>query len=102
MKGYWLILAGKVIDEAAQAEYGHLWGPIAEKYGARVIRGEQAPELKEGRDTSRVLVVEFPSLEAARLCYDDPAYVEALAWATKASPRDLVIFEGDVAERGRA
>lgn len=99
MKGYWLILGGEVTDATAQAEYGRLWTPIAAKYDARIIRGEQAPELKEGRNTTRVLVVEFPSLDAARACYDDPAYVEACTWANKAAMRDLVIFEGEVAVR---
>lgn len=97
MKGYWLILGGEVTDTAAQAEYGRLWAPLAAKYGARVLRGAEAPELKERRDgTARVLLVEFPSVAQARQCFADPAYAEAATWAAKASSRDLVIFEGDL------
>lgn len=97
MKGYWLILGGEVTDSEAQAEYGRLWAPIAAQYQARVIRGDQGAELKEGRQTARVLLVEFPSLEMARACYADPAYAEAAAWAHKASTRDLVVLQGDIA-----
>lgn len=80
----------------AQAEYGRLWAPIASRYGARLIKGKAAPVLLEGRDTSRVLLVEFPSLDAARACYEDPEYAAAVVWAHKAATRDLVIFEGEV------
>jgi len=97
MKGYWLILGGEVFDQAAQQEYGRLWGPIAERYGAMVIRGAAAPELREGRDTARVLVVEFPSYAAARACYEDPDYEAARVLALKASRRDLLLFEGEIA-----
>jgi hypothetical protein len=39
MKGYWLILGAAITDQAAQAEYGRRWAPIAEKYGhASILR----------------------------------------------------------------
>lgn len=97
MKGYWLILGTEVSDKAAQAEYGKLWAPIAERYKARLNPTSVPPMLKEARDTARVIIVEFPSLEAAKTCYDDPAYQEAKAFALKASKRDLVIVEADFA-----
>jgi len=96
LKGYWLILGTSVTDQSAQDEYGRLWAPIAQKYQAR-LNPTNAPLQKESRDTSRVIGVEFPSLEAARNCYDDPAYQEALTFALKASRRDLLIFEGEIA-----
>jgi len=96
MKGYWLILGTDVIDQAAQAEYGRLWAPIAEKYQAKINPGAVPPILKESRDTARVLIVEFPTYEAAVECYEDPAYLEAREYALKASKRDLVIIKGEV------
>lgn len=97
MKGYWLILADPLQDEAAQAEYGALWAPIAEAFGARLLRGDDAPELLEGRDTAKVVLVEFLDIEAARTCYRSDAYQAAILCARKAAPRDLVIFEGTIA-----
>ena len=97
MKGYWLILGTAVADQSAQAEYGKLWKPIAEKYQARLNPTTVPPLLKEARNTARVVIVEFPTYEAAKACYDDPAYQEAKEFAVKASKRDLVIVKGDLA-----
>jgi uncharacterized protein (DUF1330 family) len=96
MKGYWVILGTNVTDQDAQRAYGALWAPIAEKYGAKVKALDPAA-LKESRGSSRVIVVEFPSFEKAKLCYDDPAYQEAKEFALKASNRELVLLEGDLA-----
>lgn len=97
MKGYWLILGTEISDETAQAEYGKLWRPIAEKYQARLNPSNVQPILKEARDTPRMFVVEFPSYEIAKACYADPAYQEAVRHAQKASIRQLLIFEGELA-----
>lgn len=97
MKGYWMIVGTVVTDTELQQEYGRLWAPIAEAYGARVIRGDRAPVRLEGRaDSERLLLVEFPSLERARACYDSPGYQKAKAIALRASTRDLILFEGDL------
>lgn len=97
MKGYWLILATEVSDKEAHVEYNRLWKPIAEQYGASLKTPAVPLDLKEARDTGRVILVEFPSLHDARACHADPAYQEAMVFAAKASRRDLVIFEGDIA-----
>jgi len=97
MKGYWLILGTEITDQAAQDEYGRLWAPIAEKYQARLNPARVPPLLKETRNTSRVVLAEFPSLEMAKACYEDPAYQECLKFALRASQRDLLIFEGEIA-----
>lgn len=97
MKGYWLILGTEITDPAAQAEYGRLWKPIAERYQARINPGKVPPALIEARDAARVVVVEFPSYQAAKACYDDPAYRDAMQFALRASKRQLVLFEGDLA-----
>jgi len=95
MKGYWIIFGGEIVDQEAQAEYGRLWAPIGEKYDAkfRVLNGGA---LVEALNTVRVLVVEFASLEQAKACYNDPAYVQAIEFAAKASRRELIILEGDI------
>ncbi|AZO60004.1 MAG: DUF1330 domain-containing protein [Mesorhizobium sp.] len=100
MKGYWLIVGTEISDQEAQAEYARLWKPIGEKYQARSNPSEVPPLLVEARDAGRVIVVEFPSLEAAKACYDDPAYEEAKRFALQASNRVLLIFEGDLGEAG--
>ncbi|MDR5880703.1 DUF1330 domain-containing protein [Caballeronia sp. LZ032] len=97
MKGYWIIFVGDVTDEDAQKQYGALWKPIAKKYQATVKALDTASTLKESNGTSRVVVVEFPSLEAAKACYEGSAYQDAKQFAVRASQRELVIIEGDIA-----
>jgi len=96
MKGYWLILGSKIADAEAQTEYARLWAPIAAKYQAKINSTKTPPLLQEARDTARVVVVEFSTLEAAKACYDDVAYQEAMQYALRASKRDLIMFEGDL------
>jgi uncharacterized protein (DUF1330 family) len=71
--------------------------PIAEKYQARLNPTKVPPLLKEGRNTSRVVIAEFPSYEIAKACYEDPAYQQAWQFALRASNRDVLIFEGEIA-----
>ncbi|WP_244471873.1 DUF1330 domain-containing protein [Rhizobium phaseoli] len=53
--------------------------------------------MKEARDARRVTIVEFPSYQLAKACYDDAAYKEARQFALRASNRELLIIEGDFA-----
>ena len=96
LKGYWIIFGSDVVDPDAQKEYGRLWGPIGEKYNAR-LKVLDAGSLVESLSTKRVLAVEFPSYEQAKACYHDPAYVEAMQFALRGSRRELLIIEGDLA-----
>lgn len=96
MKGYWLVLGSDVSDPDAQAEYIKHWGPVAEKYKAKICPAQTPPILQEARDSSRFLVIEFPSFEDAQACYADPDYQEAMAFAHKAANRDLIILAGNI------
>jgi len=97
MKGYWVVLGGDVTDQEAQKQYAALWAPIAEQYQARLKVLDSSTVLAEAGQTKRVLLVEFPSLDAARACYADSAYQEAKVVALKAYQRELLIVEGDFA-----
>lgn len=96
MKGYWIILGEEVTDAEAQRQYGRLWQPIAEQYGA-VIRSLDTAALIEPGNARRVLAVEFESLAVAQACYKDPDYAEAMTYALRASRRQLLIIEGEIA-----
>lgn len=95
MKGYWLILAGTAIDTEAQATYGQLWKPIAEKYKAKIHPLNAQDVLVETRGYTRALVVEFESYDAAVACYKDNAYQAAKVFALRAAQRELLILQGD-------
>ncbi|NIF28312.1 DUF1330 domain-containing protein [Pantoea sp. Tr-811] len=95
MKGYWIIFGSSVIDTEAQQEYGRLWGPIADHYGAKIKVVDREAKLEVNAD-SRVLVVEFPSYAQAKACYEDPAYAHAKSFALRAAKRELILLEGDL------
>jgi|ERR1700712_4990308 uncharacterized protein (DUF1330 family) len=97
MKGYWIVLGSEVSDQKEQQAYGKLWAPIAEKYGAKMKILDPGAALVEAQSTTRVIAVEFPTYEQAKACYTDPAYEEAKRHALKASKRELLILEGDLA-----
>jgi uncharacterized protein (DUF1330 family) len=94
MAGYWVVRGSAIKDQKAFDEYSRCWGPIAEKYGARVIAGRGRHESSEGEHHARVLIIEFPSYEQAIACYEDPEYQRSVPYAHRAYDRDLVIVEG--------
>ena len=77
MAGYWIVRSGEVTDTEAQAAYGKAWGPIAERFGARIVAGPSPVSSVEGQ---------------AVACYEDPSYQAALEYGKKASERDLIIL----------
>lgn len=94
MSAYWIVRGSVVKDEDALSEYGRLWGPIGERYGAEVIAGKGQIETREGEHYPRQLVVRFPSFQDAVACYEDPEYQAAMVVANKAYDRELSIVEG--------
>jgi uncharacterized protein (DUF1330 family) len=83
-----------VTDPAAYQKYREaLAGPFKTFGGKFLTRGGQS-ELVEGKLRSRVVVVEFPSYQAARDCYRSAEYQAAKEFRLAASKADLVVLEG--------
>jgi uncharacterized protein (DUF1330 family) len=86
-KGYW-IANMHVHDADAYEGYKRANAEPFARHGARfLVRGGEQ-RVAEGSMGSRTVVIEFPSYQAARDCYDDPAYQEAKAL------RDAPVSEG--------
>lgn len=92
-KGYWVAFADISDPEGYKAyiaENAKAFG----KYGARfLVRGGRC-ETPEGRPRARVVVIEFPSYDAALECYRSPEYAKAMALREGKSIMDLAIVEG--------
>lgn len=92
-KGYWIVRA----DISNPGQYQKYVAANAEplaRYGAKfLVRGGHC-QCREGGARARNVVVEFPSLEAARACYDDPAYQQAKSFRDGVSTFDFLIVEG--------
>lgn len=92
-KGYWVAFID-VQDPEGYEAYRRANAAAFAKYGARFLVRGGSFEAPEGSPRSRVVVIEFPSLEAARACYSSPEYAAAKALRQGKSTIDLVIVEG--------
>ena len=75
-KGYWIAHV-EVRDPEGYKGYVAAAKIAFDKYGAKMLARGGAYEQTEGRDRSRNVVIEFPSLKAAQDCYHSPEYQAA-------------------------
>jgi uncharacterized protein (DUF1330 family) len=92
-KGYWIAHVD-VSDPEIYKEYVRLNGIAFAKFGAKFLVRGGAHEVRAGALKSRHVVIEFPSYQAAKDCYDSAEYKAATAVRVTASVADLVIIEG--------
>lgn len=92
-KGY-LIAHATVTNPDAWSQYVAKTKAVLEKFGGTpIIRGGQC-EIVEGNGTSRNVVLEFPSYEAALGYAKSPEYAEARKLRNGAGHMDMTIVEG--------
>ena len=92
-KGYWIAR----VDVAEPERYKQYIAANAvpfRTFGARFLVRAGRFENPEGSSRPRNIVIEFPSYEAARDCYESREYQEALKLRLNISTIDLVIVEG--------
>ncbi|QYX57299.1 DUF1330 domain-containing protein [Roseovarius sp. SCSIO 43702] len=92
-KGY-LIGHITVHDPEAYREYVERDTPILERHGGTFIVRGGASETPEGETLDRHVVIEFPSYEAARAAYEDPAYQEVAEIRRRTASSVIVLVEG--------
>jgi uncharacterized protein (DUF1330 family) len=68
-------------------------GIIGPHGGTFLVRGG-TQAIVEGNARPRTVVIEFPSLAAAKACYESPEYQAAKALRINASTGDVCIVEG--------
>ena len=70
-------------------------GPAGAKYGGRfVVRGGAKTPLEGDIPFQRIVVNEFPTVEAAKKFYNSPEYQEARKFRLGAADFNMVIVEG--------
>lgn len=92
-KAYWIARID-VHDPETYKTYVELGRPAYARYNARFLARGGATEVLEGSARARNVVIEFPSMEDARACYNSPEYVKARAYRQKASTGDIIMVEG--------
>ena len=72
----YLINSYDIEDLESFKNYPPKVAPLLAKYGARVLSSDVNGITFEGKSKSMNAIIEFPSEEAARNCYNDPDYQE--------------------------
>jgi uncharacterized protein (DUF1330 family) len=93
-KAYWITTYRSVRDADAMAAYARLALPALTAAGGRfIVRGMPAQVYELGV-AQRVVVIEFPSVEAAVAAHEGAPYQEALRVLGDAAERDMRIVPG--------
>jgi len=94
-KAYWVATYRVIKDPDAMAAYAKTSRPALEVAGGRVVaRGMPAFAFELGVK-ERVVLIEFPSVAAAKAAYDSPAYQAAHALLGDSVDRDIRIVEAE-------
>ena len=94
MAAYWISLYRHISDEAKLAAYGQLAGPALQAAGGRILARGLPEQVYEAGETTRTVIIEFPSVQAAQDAHDSPGYAAALAALDGGAIRDLRIVPG--------
>jgi len=80
--------------EAYTAYTSRVSALVAAAGGTYLVRGGDAEVLEGDDGTERNVVIQFPSVEAARAFYNSAAYQEIIPFRTAASTGRLILVEG--------
>ncbi|MCK9382095.1 MAG: DUF1330 domain-containing protein [Sulfuritalea sp.] len=94
-KPAYLVVDARSSDPERMAEYRGLAQIAVDKFGGRyLVRGSPYTTLEGSWQPQRLVVVEFPSMDAARMFYDSPEYVAARTARAGVSDFDMLLVEG--------
>ena len=94
MSAYWICVYKAVHDPDKVAAYAELAGPALRGAGGRFLaRGLPEATFEKGEST-RTVVIEFESVEAAVAAHDSDGYQEALRALGDGADRDLRVVPG--------
>jgi uncharacterized protein (DUF1330 family) len=91
----YLIANITVTDMARYQDYRSQVGPVVAQYGGKfLVRAGAVHPLEGDMRLDRVVVIEFPSLEAARRFYDSPEYAPLLKLRIESTRSQVALVEG--------
>jgi uncharacterized protein (DUF1330 family) len=94
-KPAYVVVDARSSDPERMAEYRRLSRIAVEKFGGRfLVRGGACQTLEGNWQPQRLVVVEYPDMEAAKKFYDSPEYVAARAARAGVSDFDMLLVEG--------
>jgi uncharacterized protein (DUF1330 family) len=84
-----------VTDPITYADYRELAPPTIAQYGGRYLARGGAVEILEGNyQPERLVILEFPTVAAAKAWIDSPEYTPAKALRQRASQTNMILVDG--------
>jgi uncharacterized protein (DUF1330 family) len=91
----YLVAQMRIHDQATYQRYREAVPPLVDRFGGRFrARGGELEVLEGEWRFPRLVIIEFPSRDAARRFYDSPEYQKILPLRQGASEGNVVIVEG--------
>lgn len=95
MKPAFVVVDVEVKDPATYAEYRTKAPATLQRHGGRyVVRGGDITHVEPGWTLTRFVILQFPSVQAARAWYESPEYQAILPIRLKSTKSRLMIVEG--------
>jgi uncharacterized protein (DUF1330 family) len=95
MPAYVIADVKSATDEQRLQEYRRRNTPTVEAHGGRfIVRGGASEVLEGGWDTLRIVIMEFPDMDAARAWYASPEYQAIAPLRQSASETRIIAVEG--------
>ncbi|UNK49031.1 DUF1330 domain-containing protein [Lysobacter sp. S4-A87] len=93
-KGYWVIAWKAISDPAAVERYIAPGTDAILAHGGRILAGGLPDKAYEEGQSSRLVLVEFDSLQSAISAYESADYQASLIHLVGAAERDVRVIEG--------
>lgn len=94
MSAYFVFTREKTTNPAEMAIYQASVEPTLASFDLTILAAYGTHEVLEGPPVEGVVVIQFPSSEAARSWYNSPAYVAVRAHRLKGAEYRCVLVEG--------
>lgn len=94
MTAYWVSIYREISDQAKLAAYAELAGPALSAGGGTYLARGLPEQVYEAGESTRTVLIEFPSVEAATAAHDGAGYQAALAALGDGAVREIRILPG--------
>ncbi|GBQ28786.1 DUF1330 domain-containing protein [Gluconacetobacter sacchari] len=94
MAAYIVFTRESTSDQAELDAYSKAVAPTFAGHPARILAAYGTQDVLEGTPPEGVVIVEFPTIEAARAWYDSPAYQTVVQHRWKGASYRAVIVQG--------
>ncbi|MBB2206192.1 DUF1330 domain-containing protein [Gluconacetobacter takamatsuzukensis] len=94
MTAYIVFTRESTRDQAELDAYSQAVAPTFEGHPLKVLAAYGAQEVLEGTSPEGVVILEFPTVEAAQAWYDSPAYQTVVQHRWKGASYRVVIVQG--------